>query len=279
MCRTKVSFSKTGGYIMWSRIKLKEKAKIRFQANYWRAVLVALILAFLAGSVGSSRGGHPSFDSDFPSGYESSTAIMEIPELVDSFEDDLSYELHDLDLFFSVGVIGMIVAVIIVVVIVVTLVVVLPLRILLMNPLEIGCNRFFTKNLNEDAQVKEICYSFDYGYKNNIKTMFFRDLYVFLWSLLFVIPGIIKSYEYRMIPFILGENPGMDTDTAFAMSRKMMDGNKWNAFVLDLSFIGWHILSACTFGILGIFYVKPYVYQTDAALYEALKMQGTSQTF
>ncbi|MBD5553903.1 MAG: DUF975 family protein [Roseburia sp.] len=264
---------------MWSRIKLKEKAKIRFQANYWRAVLVALILAFLAGSAGSSRGGTPSFDSDFPSSFESSAAIMEIPELVDSFEDDLSDELYDIDLLFTAGVASMIAAIIFVVVVVIICAVVLPLRVLLLNPLEIGCNRFFTKNLNEDAQVKEICYSFDYGYKNNIKTMFFRDLYVFLWSLLFVIPGIIKSYEYRMIPFILGENPGMDTDTAFAMSRKMMDGNKWDAFVLDLSFIGWHILSACTFGILGVFYVKPYVYQTDAALYEALKMQGTSQTF
>lgn len=264
---------------MWSRIKLKEKAKIRFQANYWRVVLVALILAFLAGSVGSSHGGSPSFDDDFPAEYSSSAAVWEVPALVGSLEDDLSSELDDVDLYFSAGVVGMIVAIVLLVAVVITLVVVLPLRILVLNPLEIGCNRFFTKNLNEDAQVKEICYSFDYGYKNNIKTMFFRDLYVFLWSLLFVIPGIIKSYEYCMIPFILGENPGMDTDTAFAMSRKMMDGNKWNAFVLDLSFIGWHILSACTFGILGVFYVRPYVYQTGAALYEALKMQETSQTF
>ena len=131
--------------------------------------------------------------------------------------------------------------------------------------------------MNEDAQLKEICYSFDNGYKNIVKTMFFRDLYTFLWSLLFVIPGIVKSYEYRMVPYLLGEYPGMDKDTAFAVSRQMMNGNKWNAFVLDLSFLGWQILNACTLGILGIFYVNPYMYQTDAALYLALRLPVNPQ--
>ena len=101
--------------------------------------------------------------------------------------------------------------------------------------------------------------------------MFLKALYVFLWSLLLVIPGIIKGYEYRMIPYILAENPGIDTKEAFAMSKQMMDGNKWNAFVLDLSFLGWIILSVFTCGILAVFYVNPYIYMTDAELYVALK--------
>ena len=67
-------------------------------------------------------------------------------------------------------------------------------------------------------------------------------LYVFLWSMLFVIPGIIKSYSYAMTPYILAENPGMKADDAITESRKIMDGNKWRLFCLLFSFIGWEIL-------------------------------------
>jgi hypothetical protein len=91
-----------------------------------------------------------------------------------------------------------------------------------------------------------------------------------LWTLLFIIPGIVKAYEYRMIPYILAENPHMSRKEVFAASKSMMMGNKWKAFVLDLSFLGWHILSVFTVGILELFYVAPYVYATNAALYEAL---------
>ena len=103
--------------------------------------------------------------------------------------------------------------------------------------------------------------------------MFFRDLYTFLWMLLFIIPGIIKSYEYQMIPYILAENPEISRNEAFQLSKDMMYGNKWKSFVLDLSFLGWEILNICTFGILGIFYVNAYEDQTEAALYETIKNQ------
>ena len=101
--------------------------------------------------------------------------------------------------------------------------------------------------------------------------MFLRDLFIGLWSLLFIIPGIIKSYEYRMVAYILADQPELTRKEAFELSRKMMNGNKWNAFVLDLSFIGWGFLAAITFGILGVFYVNPYIQHTDAALYLKLK--------
>ena len=114
-------------------------------------------------------------------------------------------------------------------------------------------------------------FAFRSHYKNVTKTMFMRDLYIFLWSLLFVVPGIIKTYEYRMVDYILSENPEMNYSEALALSSKMMKGNKWKAFVLDLSFIGWDILSSMTFGILDIFYVMPYKMSTNAALYEAIK--------
>ena len=89
--------------------------------------------------------------------------------------------------------------------------------------------------------------------------------------MLFWIPGIVKSYEYRMIPYIMAEHPELSYKEAFRMSKEMMQGNKWSAFVLDLSFLGWHILGIMTLGILEIFYVAPYVAMTDAYLYKTLK--------
>lgn len=103
--------------------------------------------------------------------------------------------------------------------------------------------------------------------------MFFRDLYTFLWSLLFVIPGIVKFYEYRMIPYLLAQYPDMPMEQAFETSRRLMDGNKWKAFVLDLSFILWFLLSGITGGLVGLFYVQPYFEQTSAALYDAITIE------
>ena len=149
--------------------------------------------------------------------------------------------------------------------------VVILLDVFICNPIEVGCKRFYVRNLNESAQVGNVGFAFDNNYKNITKTMFFRDLYTILWTLLFIIPGIVKSYEYQMIPYLLADNPQMTKEQAFAESKRMMSGQKWRAFVLDLSFIGWNILSAITLGILGIFYVQPYMDATHAALYEALR--------
>ena len=74
-----------------------------------------------------------------------------------------------------------------------------------------------------------------------------------------------------MVPYIIADNPDMSATDVIKFSREMMNGNKWRAFVLDLSFIGWYILSGLTLGILSVFYVNPYIYATDAELYMALK--------
>ncbi|MFR5556791.1 MAG: DUF975 family protein [Coprococcus sp.] len=76
--------------------------------------------------------------------------------------------------------------------------------------------------------------------------MFFRDLFILLWTLLLIVPGIIKSYSYRLVPYILSENPHMDRKRALELSQQMMDGHKMEAFVLELSFFGWFLLSALT---------------------------------
>ncbi|MCR4670538.1 MAG: DUF975 family protein [Saccharofermentans sp.] len=146
--------------------------------------------------------------------------------------------------------------------------------IFLFKPIEFGCKRFFRKNLDEPAKLSNIVFAFSSHYKNIIKTAFFYNLFIFLWSLLFVIPGIIKSYSYRLVPYIMGENPDMNWRQALDESARLMRGNKWRAFVYDLSFLGWGILSALTLGILGAFYVNPYKNSSDAALYEAIRYGG-----
>ena len=143
--------------------------------------------------------------------------------------------------------------------------------IFLFKPIEFGCKRFFRKNLDEPAKISNVFYAFSSHYKNTVKTAFFYNLFIFLWSLLFIIPGIIKSYSYRLVPYIMGENPDMNWRQALDESARLMKGNKWRAFVYDLSFLGWGILSAMTLGVLGIFYVNPYKQSSDAALYEAIR--------
>ena len=107
-----------------------------------------------------------------------------------------------------------------------------------------------------------------------VKTMFFRDLFILLWTLLLIVPGIIKSYSYRLVPYILSENPHMDRKRALELSQQMMDGHKMEAFVLELSFFGWFLLSALTCGLVGIFYVNPYLDATFAEFYVAIRTES-----
>jgi uncharacterized membrane protein len=158
--------------------------------------------------------------------------------------------------FFGIAFVGIIIGILV--------------AVFIINPLEVGTNRFFLKSLSVDTEIKELLFAFDHGYMNIVKVMFMRSLKVFLWSLLFLIPGIVKAYEYRMIPYLLAENPELTEEEAFRLSKQMMYEQKLEAFVLDLSFIGWDLLSGITLGLVGIFYVQPYVNLTRAALYDAL---------
>ena len=204
---------------MWNRSELKSNAKLALKANYWKAVLVGLILSFILGS--------------------GSTAAQNSAR---SSTDGLT----DIDPVMVFTVIGIILAAVFVAMVISIL-------------------------LSGNAELGDIAYGFKNGYAHIGMIMFLRGLFTGLWMLLFIIPGIVKSYEYMMIPYLLAEHPEMTRQEAFAESKQMMDGNKWDAFVLDLSFIGWTLLGVCTFGILLVFYVEPYIYLTRAELYHALK--------
>ena len=108
---------------------------------------------------------------------------------------------------------------------------------------------------------------------NVVMNLLLMDILIMLWSVLLVIPGIIKSYEYRMVPYLLAEHPEMKRRELFQKSKEMMYGQKWNAFLLDWSFFFWDYLSILTFGLAGIFFVYPYEHATNAELYLQLKNQ------
>lgn len=221
---------------MWTREQVKSNAKLAFKPNYWMCVLVSLI-AFI---------------------------------LIDGFTFRINYDISGTEDFFNIsniyglfagfsGVFGILG---------------LAVSILVAGPIEIGRDRFYMENRFYKTGVEKIGYGFTSGsYGNCVFVMFMKGLFTFLWTLLLVIPGIVKAYEYRMIPYILSENPAMSRERAFAISKMMMDGQKMDAFILDLSFIGWYIVAAVTCGIAGVFYVTPYVDATNAELYTALRTQ------
>ena len=138
-------------------------------------------------------------------------------------------------------------------------------------PIFVGMNRFFMENRVSGSKVERIFWVFKSGnYLNVVKTMFLMNLKIFLWSLLLFIPGIIKSYQYYMIPYILAENPGIDSKRAFELSKEMTDGEKFDIFWLGLSFIGWILLGTLACGI-GVLFVEPYIQATFAELYQVMR--------
>lgn len=121
----------------------------------------------------------------------------------------------------------------------------------------------------EHFELKNLFDGF-YNFVNTFLLGLVNTVFVALWSLLFLVPGIIKSLSYSMSYYIIAENPEMSSEEARRESIMMMNGNKMRLFKLQLSFIGWYILSIFTFGIL-LFWVIPYAQAATAVFYEDIK--------
>ena len=270
---------------MWTRKSVKEKGKKAFFGNFWKSVLVAIILGITLGAASSGFSSGSSLSSSVTSLIKTMTesqsgstngTITYTDDQGDSHNVTFDLDLSDPasvdqdEVNFVVSAVLAILAIGFVIYLVIT-VFALAFKYLLLTPFEYGCRKFFRKNLDEPAKLSNIVYVFDSHYKNIVKTAFLTDLFIWLWSLLFIVPGIIKAYQYRLVPYIMSENPEMSFMDAQAESARLMNGNKWKTFVLDLSFIGWDILSIFTWGLLEIFFVAPYKASTHAALYESIK--------
>lgn len=148
--------------------------------------------------------------------------------------------------------------------------------IILGGPLTVGLNLMYLKSYRENTARMETVFSvFNKNFANYIAGYLLKNLFTFFWSLLFIIPGIIKTYSYAMTEYVLADNPEMDGIDAITKSRELMDGNKWRLFCLHFSFIGWILLSILTLGI-GAFFLAPYIQATTTAFY--LDLIGEKET-
>lgn len=222
---------------MWTIREMKERGKAAFQRNYWPSVLTALLMGIFAGTFSASASSHAGSSSELEALIRAGDKTAITAFLVS----------------FVVTAVGF-----------------LLLKIFLANPIELGGVKFFTENTEAPAPFSVVKKGFQ-NYGHNFAVLFLRDLYVMLWSLLLVVPGIVKLYSYRMVPYILAEHPELSANEVITRSRKMMNGNKWQAFKLDLSFIGWILLGTVTLGIVQVFWTSPYMESAQAALYLKLR--------
>ena len=145
-----------------------------------------------------------------------------------------------------------------------------PLGILLIGPLTVGLAYFFLTLVrkSENADVALLGFAFKNG-DRIVRTLLIGILtwlFTFLWMLLFIIPGIVKTYAYALAPYIAAEREELDARACIDESQRLMSGHKMQLFLLDLSFIGWYLLGFLCCGI-GIFFVMPYTHAARAAFY------------
>ena len=147
------------------------------------------------------------------------------------------------------------------------------------GPVMIGVYSYLLKYVRYENDLNKLDPLFD-GFKNdavgNIILGVLQSVFIALWTLLFVIPGIVKSYSYAMAYYIKIDNPNMSGNDAITESRKMMNGHKMELFLLDLSFIGWISVGIATLGI-GLLWVQPYMEMARIHFYEELKPKKKPQ--
>ena len=241
---------------MWNRVEIKERGKIAMKANYWRSVLAAFLISVLAG--GSAVMSGTRTDND-PEGMPADEPMNDAAEAFSNIPDD------------QAGVAGFVLLGFLIAFLVV-MAVAFVLKIFVFNPLQVGCYGFFRENAKGLHPNLDVLKSGFGNYGHTFLTLLLRDVFTFLWAMLFIIPGIIKIYSYRMVPFILRDRPDLSAREVITESRMLMDGNKWQTFLFDLSYIGWCLLGCVTLGLVNIFWTAPYRQNANALLY--LKLIG-----
>lgn len=221
---------------MFERSDLKTRAKLALKRNYWGCVIAPVLLAagtWLTSVILNLFTG-PSVNYDY--------AAMPIDAVSSSVT-----VTHVSPMYWVVW---------------------LALMFLVLQPLLVGVQNFFIKNARYKGALRDIMPKSNYA-QVVIGTLV-QSLLIVLFTCLLIVPGIVKAYEYRMVPYLLADHTEMSWRDALKKSKEMMQGNKMDTFILDLSFIGWGLLAACTCGILAVFWVTPYMYATGAELYLVL---------
>jgi len=236
---------------MWTRKMIKTRAKEVLKISYWKAFLVSLVIALVGGTSGRS--------------YSWKYGDEHTGNISGTYSGSLSDVLPYIPFFVGVFLLVM--------------VLVLSFRIFLGYPLEVGGRRYFIQSARNNFDMNNLGFAFEkLKYFGVIKGMLWRAFVNFLWFLVLIIPGIIKYYAYRMVPYILADNPQLDHKRALELSSRMTDGQKFSIFVLDISFIGWYLLGMLAF-MVGILFVLPYQNATEAELYIILREAAIKDGF
>lgn len=227
---------------------LKLRAREVLKGNWGIAIIASLIVEALGGGFGNSSSVNLNIDlSDFQG-----TPLEPLAEQFELFvEQNLGWLLA---IIGSLTAIGLVVSV---------------LMFCLSAVVSTGYAKFELDLVDRGEAKLGTLFSYFKNWKNLILTDLLYTLYVFLWSLLCVIPGIIASYKYAMVPYILAEEPDLSPKEALSRSEVMMQGHKLDLFLLNLSFIGWGILSVFSCGI-GFIWLIPYMYTTQTEFYREI---------
>lgn len=244
---------------MWTRTGLKEQAKGFLRKNYWKAFVVCLIVAIVTGGSGSNNS-----EDETNNNFQHQVATTNNEYIIDPSPGNgimkFTKKGIGLDNPFVINATSSVFVTFIIITIIIGIVI--------GNALQVGEKRFFLRGFEGDVRIGTLFSTFKKGQWLPIAgKILLLEIQIFLWTLLFIIPGIIKFYQYRMVPYVLSEDPHMPLDEAKDISRRMTDREKGQVFMLDLSFIGWYLLGSLFFGIGGIF-VKPYHEATIAKLFE-----------
>lgn len=266
---------------MWTRARIKQEAKNSLRRfGYWMPLLITFLTGLVSGGMITGNSSTSSITTEYTSEYGGDLTPAGFAAFIDEFFGEFFYEIGAaFENFFSNPLIATTTIFVIVLGFVIGLVVAFGWSAFVASPIIVGKNRYFMEHRAFDSKFERLFWSFKSGrYMNVVKIMFWRELKIFLWSLLFVIPGIIKSYEYSMVPYILAENPHISSERAFELSKKMTRGEKWKIFVLDLSFLGWRILGVLCCCV-GEIFLQPYVEATYAELYQVMREKAHGLSF
>ena len=262
---------------MWHRSELKANAKAALKHYYWMGFAVCLLYGVMI-NVAQIGNYLYQFYTGFMEGLRSSGAL--IPTFLVALEGPvaiLALFLMCLGLVF-VFLVGL--------------------------PLQVGLCRFFMESRQFKSSFTTLFWAFRKGrYGKCLKTTFVSTMIILAWTLipvlpgsiimavlevpffilfpvtlLLCIPGMVKSYELYLVNYLVAENPDLDSARARRLSRQIINGDKWNLFVLGLSFIGWILLGILTCGI-GLFFLEPYLYATYAEFYALMRAKAFARGF
>ncbi len=291
---------------MWMRKELKQNARAALRANYWRCIIVSLLILALAGGLNFPRPEETLNSLDTLSelsqlNYKATTHTQIVNEVANGLFG------QSLDIWTEVGqvsqaqngalasifnnatasgsfIFGLLNAlnqlffkdaIWPAVIIGIGAIFTFAYYFLVKNVLLVGEYRFYLENRRfTESSANRLLYVYQIRRTRKVAlVMFLRALYTVLWSFT-IVGGVIKFYSYRMVPLIVAENPDISAKEAIRLSRGMMAGNKWPCFLLDISFLGWFLLSFFSAHILGILFANPYYTATNAELYMKLREQA-----